>query len=278
VPALFGVGVAQVSLFINTQLASRMAAGSVTWLSNADRLMEFPTALIGVALGVVLMPRLSSARAAGEPERYSALMDWGLRVVVLLTVPATAALLVFAKPLVAVIFQYGAYSERDVLQTAAALAGWGVGLLGIVAIKVLAPGYFARQDMKTPALIALAVLVFTQVLNLFLVPVLQHAALTLTVAIGALANAAWLLWGLVRRGSYRPLPGWGAFLLQVLAAAALMTVFLLWAATAVPWTQMQGALLTRVGWMALAVLGGAAIYFVAALAAGLKWRDFLQRQ
>jgi putative peptidoglycan lipid II flippase len=278
VPALFGVGVAQISLFINTQLASRMASGSVTWLSNADRLMEFPTALIGVALGVVLMPSLSAARAGGRAEEYSALLDWGLRVVVLLAVPATAALILFAQPLSAVIFQYGAFTERDVQQTAAALTGWGVGLVGLVAVKVLAPGYFARQDMRTPAIVAAGVLVFTQILNIFLVPVLQHAALTLTVAIGALANAGWLWWGLVRRGSYRPLAGWGRFILQVLAAATLMSVFLMWANTAWPWTQMAGAKLQRVGLLLMVVAIAIAIYFVAALAAGLQWRALLRRR
>ena len=279
-PALLGVGVAQISLFINTQIASRLQSGSVTWLSNADRLMEFPTALIGVALGVVLLPQLSSASAtlADSPaDRYSGLMDWGLRMVVLLALPCMVALLVFAKPLVAVIFQYGAYTENDVVQTSRALMGWGVGLVGIVAIKILAPGYFASQDTKTPALIALGVLVLTQLLNFVFVPLYQHAALTLTVGIGAVVNALWLLVGLLRRGSYKPHPGWGVFLLQVLAAAALMAVFLMWANGNWAWTQMPGQKLQRVGLLGGVIVGAAAIYFVAALAAGLKWRQFLRK-
>ena len=187
------------------------------------------------------------------------------------------ALLVFAKPLVAVIFQYGAYTENDVLQTSWALMGWGVGLVGIVAIKILAPGYFANLDTKTPALIALGVLVLTQLLNLVFVPIYQHAALTLTVGIGAVVNALWLLVGLLRRGSYKPQPGWALFLLQVIAAAALMAVFLMWANGNWAWTQMPGQKLQRVGLLGAVVMAAAAIYFVAALAAGLNWRQFLRK-
>jgi putative peptidoglycan lipid II flippase len=277
VPALLGVGVAQISLFINTQIASRLAPGSVTWLSNADRLMEFPTAMLGVALGVVLMPRLASAKSANQPEQYSAMLDWGLRLVVLLSVPSAVALLTFAKPLVAVIFQYGVYSENDVLQTTQALMGWGVGLVGVVAIKVLAPGYYASQDMKTPARIAIAVLVITQLLNLALVPRLQHAALTLSIGLGALINASWLLWGLHRRGSYKPQPGWGLFVMQVLAASALLAVYLMWATGAFAWTRMPNASLYRVMLMALVLLGSALVYFGATWAAGLKLRQFIRR-
>jgi putative peptidoglycan lipid II flippase len=277
VPALLGVGVAQISLFINTQIASRLATGSVTWLSNSDRLMEFPTAMLGVALGVVLMPQLAGARASGNSDQYSAMLDWGLRLVVLLAVPCSVALLTFSQPLVAVIFHYGAYTERDVQQTTLALMGWGVGLLGVVAIKVLAPGYYASQNMKTPAMIAIAVLVITQALNLFLVPVFHHAALTLSISLGAMINALWLLIGLRRRGSYRPEPGWGVFLLQVIAASALLAIFLMWAAGAVPWTRMPGENFKRIGYMALVMLGSAAIYFIATWAAGLKLRQFLRR-
>ena len=276
-PALLGVGVAQISLFINTQIASRLAPGSVTWLSNSDRLMEFPTAMLGVALGMVLMPQLAGAKAANEPAKYSAMLDWGLRLVVLLAVPCSVALLTFAKPMVAVIFHYGAFTEFDVQQTTLALMGWGVGLVGVVAIKVLAPGFYANHDMKTPARIAIAVLVITQLLNFALVPLLQHAALTLSIGIGALVNAVWLLVGLRRRGSYRPEPGWGVFVLQVVAASALLAVFLMWASGAIPWTQMHGENWKRVWLMALVLSGSVAIYFISTWAAGLKLRQFVRR-
>lgn len=274
-PALLGVSVAQLSLLINTQIASHLAPGSVSWLSYADRLMEFPVALLGVALGVVLMPQLAAAKAAHDTERYSAMLDWGLRLVALLAVPCAVALLTFAAPLVAVLYHYGAFSARDVQMTALALMGWGVGLVGMVAIKVLAPGYYASQDIRTPVRIAIVVLVVTQLLNVALVPLFQHAALSLSIGIGAMFNAAWLLVGLMRRGSYKPQPGWGVFGLQVLAATALLTIYLMWAASAFDWIRQQAGL--RVGLLALLILGAAVIYLGAAWAAGLRFRQFLRR-
>lgn len=276
-PALLGVSVAQVSLLINTQIASHLATGSVSWITYADRLMGLPTALLGVALGVVLMPQLASARAKQDDERYSAMLDWGLRLVVVLSVPCMVALLVFAKPLVAVLYHYGAFADRDVQQTTLALAGYGVGIVGIVAIKVLAPGYFAKHDMRTPMLIAVAVLVFTQMMNLVLVPYLQHAALTLSIGVGAVINATWLLVGLLRRGSYRPLPGWGRFALQVVAASALLAVLLAWGAQHFDWVEMKAQRLQRIGLLAAMIATAAVLYFGALWAAGLKLRQLLRR-
>lgn len=276
-PALLGVSVAQISLLINTQIASHLATGSVTWLFYADRLMEFPTALLGVALGVVLMPQLASARAAGDAERYSGMLDWGLRFVVLLGTPAAVALLVFAQPLVATLFHYGAFTDRDVAQVSLALAGYGVGLLGLVAIKVLAPGFYASQDMRTPVRIAIAVLVITQLLNLALVPLFRHAGLALSIGIGAVVNALWLLVGLYRRGSWKPAPGWPRFLLQVVAATALLAVFLMWGASSVSWVGMRDQAGQRVGLLAGMLLASVAIYFVALWASGVKLRQFVTR-
>ena len=276
-PALLGVGVAQISLLINTQIASWLQPGSVTWLGYADRLMEFPTAILGVALGVVLMPQLASAKAANDPVRYSAMLDWGLRLVVLLSVPSAVALLVFAQPLVSTLFHYGAFRDSDVMQVSLALAGYGVGLLGLVAIKVLAPGYYANRDIRTPVKIAIVVLVITQLLNIALVPVLKHAGLALSIGIGALINAGWLLIGLLRRGSYQPTPGWGKFILQVMLGTALVGVFLFWSAGTFPWLQWRIEPWKRVGAMAAMLAGAGAIYFVALIASGLKLRQFVTR-
>ena len=276
-PALLGVSVAQISLLINTQIASHLPTGSVSWLTYADRLMEFPTAMLGVALGVVLMPQLAGARAANDADQYSALLDWGLRIVVLLSVPCAVALLTFAKPLVAVLYHYGAFTAVDVQQTTWALMGWGAGLVGIVAIKVLAPGYYANQDIKTPVRIAVVVLVITQLLNVVLVPYFKHAGLSLSIGLGALINALWLLSGLMRRKSYRPSPGWGLFLLQVLAASALLAIYLLWAAGAFAWVALQSSAWLRIGLMALLLSGAAMLYLGAVWAAGLNLRQFLRR-
>jgi len=276
-PALLGVGVAHISILINTQIASHLATGSVSWITNADRLMEFPTAMLGVALGVVLMPQLAGARAAGDDARYSSMLDWGLRLVVLLSVPCALALLVFARPLVAVLFHNGEFSALHVQRTSAALMGYGVGLVGLVAIKVLAPGYYAKQDTRTPMLIAVGVLVLTQILNVFLVPLLQHAALTLTISIGALVNALWLLVGLMRRGSYRPLAGWGKFVLQVLFASLVLGVLLFWGDRHFDWIGLQAHRLQRVGLLAALVAGGALLYFAVLALTGLKLRSFVRR-
>ena len=276
-PALLGVGVSQISLMINTQIASWLGPGNVTWLDYAGRLMEFPTAMLGVAIGVVLTPQLASAKASDDPARYSAMLDWGLRLVVLLAVPSSVALLVFAQPLVATLFHYGAFKESDVSQVSLALAGYGVGLLGLVAIKVLAPGFYASRDMKTPVRIAIVVLVVTQLLNIALVPALRQAGLALSIGIGALINALWLLIGLLQRGSYKPSPGWGRFGLQVVAASALLTVFLMWAAAGFPWLALRAQPLYRAGLMAAILAASAALYFVALWAAGLKLRQFVTR-
>ena len=274
VPALLGVSVAQISLLINTQIASHLTPGSVSWLTYADRLMEFPTAMLGVAIGVVLTPQLSAAKAANDAARYSAMLDWGLRIVLVLAVPCAAALLTFAQPLVATLYHYGAFTDRDVLQTTSALMGYGAGL---VAIKVLAPGFYASQNIKTPVRIAVAVLVITQLLNLVLVPFFQHAGLALAIGIGALINALWLLIGLIRRGSYTPLPGWGILVLQVTGASALLAAFLLWAAERVSWLALKTAYLQRIGLLALVLVVSAAIYFVALGVSGMKLKQLMRR-
>lgn len=277
-PALLGVGVAQLSLLINTQIASYLAPGSVTWLFYADRLMEFPTSLLGVALGVVLTPQLAAAKAADDSQRYSALLDWGLRWVLLLAAPCAVGLLILGQPLVATLFHYGALRASDVGHIASALAGYGVGLLGLVAIKVLAPGYFASQDMRTPVRIAVVVLGVTQLLNIVLVPWLQHAGLALSIGLAALINALWLLVGLVRRGSYQPQPGWALFALQVVAACALMASVLMWASQSFDWVGLGAQRGQRIALLAGVLLAAVLVYFAALWAAGCQWRQLLRRQ
>jgi putative peptidoglycan lipid II flippase len=234
-PALLGVSVAQISLLINTQIASHLAAGSVSWLNNADRLMEFPTAMLGVALGVVLMPQLAAARASADEERYSAMLDWGLRLVVLLAIPCSAALLVFARPLVATLFHYGAFKDSDVDQVALALAGYGSGLLGLVAIKVLAPGYYASQDMRTPMRIAIVALVVTQLLNVALVPCCKHAGLALSIGLGALVNAACCWPACCGAAATSPARAGAASRCRCSRRLRLLAVFLTWASGISPW-------------------------------------------
>ena len=274
-PAVLGVSVAQISILINTQIASYQGVGAVSWLSFADRLMEFPTALLGVALGVVLLPQLSATQ--GDSARYSALLDWGLRLVLLLALPCAVALLVFPRALVAVLYHRGAFGANDVQQTVVALMGYGVGLVGLVALKVLAPGFYAKQDIRTPVKVAIVVLVLTQLLNLAFVPVLGHAGLALSIGCAALVNALWLLIGLHRRGSWWPAPGWPMFALKVGIASLAMGAGLAWAAEALDWVAFGSRELQRAGALAGVLLAAAALYFGLLLLLGLRPRDFSRR-
>jgi putative peptidoglycan lipid II flippase len=277
-PALLGVSVAQISLLINTQIASHQGVGAVSWLTYADRLMEFPTALLGVALSAVLLPQLSAALARADTNAYSKLLDWGLRLVLLLALPCAAALLVFPKALVAVLYHYGAITAQDVDRTALAVTGYGVGLLGLIAVKVLAPGFYARQDIATPAKIAIAVLIVTQAFNFCFVPWLGHAGLALSIGLGATVNAVWLFWGLRRAGLYQPEPGWGLFALRVIAASSVLGLGLYWAAHHIDWIGLRVAPFQRAGWMALCLASAAVVYFSVLLVTGLRWRLLLRPQ
>ena len=276
-PAVLAVSVAQLSLIVNTHIASRLAAGSVSWVSYADRLMEFPTALLGVALGTVLLPSLARAGADGDGPEYSGLLDWGLRLTVLLSLPCMVGLALMAEPLTALLFHYGRFGARDVQMTQLAVAGYSVGLLGLIAVKVLAPGFYAKQDVRTPVKIALFVLAVTQLLNLALVPVFAHAGLALSISLGALANAALLLAGLRRRGIYRPLAGWGRFFAQVAAANVAMAALLALTVGRVDWIGLQAQPWLRVALTLGLIAAAALLYGAVLLASGVRPRQFLRR-
>jgi putative peptidoglycan lipid II flippase len=273
-PALLGVSVAQLSLLINTQIATHVSVGAVSWLFYADRLMEFPTALLGVALGVILLPQLSGASAREDASVYSGLLDWGLRLSLMLSLPCAAALMVFPQPLIAVLFHHGQFTAQDVHQTVSALRGYGVGLVGLIGVKVLAPGFYARQDIRTPVRIAVTVLVATQLMNLAFVPWLGHAGLALAIGIGALVNAGWLLSGLRRAGVYQPRPGWGGFLLRIACATALMGAGLVFAALAVDWIGLQERPWLRAAILAGVLAAAAGSYFGTLALSGLRLRQF----
>ncbi len=276
-PALLGVSVAQISVVINTQIASHQGVGAVSSLEWAARLMEFPTGLLGVALGVVLIPQLTAAHGRNDAAAYSGLLDWGLRLVLLLALPCAMALLVFPNALLAVLFQRQAFDAAAVHQTAVALMGYGVGLMGLVGVKILAPGYYARQDIRTPVKIAVAVLVLTQVMNAVFVPFIGHAGLALSISLGALVNATWLFIGLKRSGAYVPEPGWGGFSLRVFGATALLGGLLFLAERRIDWVGLVNHQAQRIGWLVLCLGGAALLYFGALLASGLKLQQFMRR-
>jgi putative peptidoglycan lipid II flippase len=273
-PSIFAVSVAQLSIIINTNIASHLTTGSVTWLAFADRLMEFPTALLGVALGTVLLPNLSSAFAEQRRADYTHLLDWGLRLTFLLALPAALGLGLLADGIVAVLFQGREFTAVDVRQTSVAVVGYAVGLIGLIAVKILAPGFYAQKDVRTPVKIAVVVLIATQLANLALVPLLAHAGLALSVGLGACANAIALYLGLRRRAVYVPLPGWTQFLLRLAVALAALGICLWLAQRPVDWTALQSEPWRRAGWLALIIAGGIGVYFVALLALGFRPRDF----
>ena len=273
-PATFAVSVAQISLVINTNIASHLELGSVSWLSFADRLMEFPTALLGVALGTVLLPSLSKAHADGDPVEYSALLDWGLRLTFLLALPAAVGLATLSEPLTATLFHYGKFDARAVTMTSHALVAYGVGLIGLIVVKILAPGFYAKQDIRTPVKIAIGVLIATQVMNYLFVPKLALAGLALSIGLGACLNAIFLYWGLRHRGIFVARPGWAPFLLKLAGALCLMGGLALWLAARFDWILLQAHPAQRVGALALVLSACAFIYFGALLAMGFRPADF----
>jgi len=275
-PAVFGVSVGQLSLLINNIFASFLISGSVTWLYFADRLMEFPMGLLGVALGTILLPSLSKRHAEGSTEAYSELLDWGLRLTLMLAVPCAVALAVLALPLVATLFHYGAFTATDVINTRNAVIAYSIGLVGLIAVKVLAPGFYARQDIRTPVKIALVTLVFTQLLNLLFIGQLHHAGLALAISLGACLNAGLLLRGLRKREIYRPQPGWGMFVLKLMLAVYVMAV-VLWVLAGSASSWLTAPALERIARMGVLVPAGAAAYFSTLWLCGFRLRDFNRR-
>jgi len=279
-PALLGVSAAQISLLVNTQIASAMTTGTVSWLSYADRLMEFPTALLGVAAGTIILPSLARHHADADATAYISLLDWGLRLTMLLALPAALALGLLALPVVATIFHHGKFGAADVIATQAAVVAYSVGLLGLIVVKVLAPAFYARQQIALAVRCSVASLVATQLSNAVLILGLHmpgHVALALSVGIGACVNAALLFVLLLRRGWYRPLPGWGRFLVQ-LAAALVVMGGVLWALAGNSQSWLHVNSLTRIAWLLGLSLAGALSYFVVLGVTGLRPRFFVRRE
>lgn len=273
VPALFGVGVAQLSLLINTNIASRLGTGSVTWLSFADRLMEFPTALLGVALASVLLPGLSSAFAKNDLVRYNALLDNGLRLVILFAVPAAVGMGLMADALVAFLYQGKNFQAYDVAQTSIAVVGYSFGLIGLIAIKILAPAFYARKDIRTPVKVAAVSLVCVQVSNLVFVPFFAHAGLALSIGVGSCINALLLFCNLRRRQIYRPLKGWLKWLTAVIVASAVMGALLIFMQQGVDWAQMQAQWIQRAILVLLYIAVAIVVYFAILFLFGFRLKD-----
>ena len=277
-PAIFGVSVAQISIVLNNIFASFLQTGSVSWLYYADRLMEFPTGVLGVALGTILLPSLSKSFAEKTDGEYSQLLDWGLRLTFLLAAPAAVAMAVLSLPLVAGLFHYGKFSAHDVEMTQLAVMAYSVGLLGFILVKVLAPGFYARQDIKTPVKIAVFTLILTQVMNLIFVHTLHfnHWGLALATGLGACVNSALLYYQLRRKQVYKPLPGWVLFFVKLMLALLAMAVALYHiSAFAGDWLHL--ATMFKLMWLGILVVSGAVTYFITLWLLGFRPRDFSKR-
>lgn len=275
-PALLGVSAAQISLLLDTLLASFLATGSVSWLYYSDRLMEFPLGILAVAIGTVILPGLSQRHAAQDPKSFSHTLDWALRWILLLGVPAAVGLAALSGPLMATLFYSTQFGIEDVEMAAYSLRAYSLGILGLMGIKVLAPGYYARLDTKTPVRIAIIVLIVDLILSLSLMFPLGHSGLALGTAIAVTLNATLLLRGLLRARILRPEPGWGGLLIKVFVAALTMGgAVSAGTGTAVDWTLMPSG--ERVLHLAAWIAGGATLYALTLRLLGIRPSVLMRR-
>lgn len=269
VPALFGVSVTQINLLLDTVLASFLQTGSVSWLYYSDRLVELPLGVFGIAIATVILPGLSRKHAEKSNEHFSSTLNWAMQMVLLIGIPAAVALFILSEPMLITLFHYGALTDRDVMMAAMSLRAYACGLLAFMLIKVLATGYFSRQDTKTPVKIGIQAAVANMVFNLILIGPLAHVGLAAATALSAFMNAGLLLYGLLKSGVLVWSPGWGIQVVRMLVANSVMVVVIyqLMASTE-QWLQM--GLWDRVTEMAILVVAGVVTYSLVLILAGLR--------
>ena len=275
-PGIFGSSVMQINLLFDTLIASFLVSGSVTWLYLSDRMMELPLGVFGIALATVILPNLSQKHAQADPQAFSHMIDWALRWVLIIGAPAAVGLAVLAGPILTTLFMYGDFVELDVRMAQMSLWAYAFGLLGFTLVKVLAPGYFARQDTKTPVKVGVIAMVVNMLFNIiFVVTLVQlaipgaHVGLALATSLSAFLNAGLLLRGLRRQKVYNPDRGWGRLFAQVLFACVAMFALLWWlGGDLASW--MQADSFNRVGRLLMAVFAGAAVYFAILWLSGLR--------
>lgn len=276
-PALLGVSVAQINLLVSTVLASFLIAGSVSWLYYADRLLELPVGVLGVALATVVLPGLSKARAAADWQAYNHTLDLSLRLIMTVGLPATVALAVLAKPLMFSLFAYGAFTAADAQASAQALSAYAFGLLGFLAVKVLAPAFYAREEMAWPVKISLVALGVNLLLALTLIRPLAHVGLALAVSVATLVNAGLLWWMLCRLSFYTPEIGWWKLIGQTLAASMLMGAMLHYGLRLVITDWAQATTFTKLAAIAGATLSGLVGYLLLLWLLGMRKADWIQK-
>ncbi len=271
-PAMFGVSVSQINLLVDTIIASFLVTGSVSWLYYSDRLVEFPLGVFGIALATVILPGLSRQHANADPRAFSATLDWALKLTLIIAVPSALGLAILSKPMLTTIFQYEAFTQVDAQMASRSLVAYALGLPAFVVIKVLAPGYFSRQDTRTPVRIGVVAMLTNIVLNLILVAPLAHAGLALATALSAMLNASLLLRGLRREGIYLPSRDWVAWFARVGFACGLMATVVFGLDYLVGDLSTFGVA-ARVGWLGLFVCSGAVTYFISLFLCGARTRD-----
>lgn len=275
IPAVIGSSAAQINLLINTILASFLVTGSVTWLYYSDRLMEFPLGIFGIALATVILPALSDTHHARSKEEFSTLLDWALRWAVLIGLPASVALVLLSEALLATLFQYRAFTALDVDMASKSLIAFSLGLPGLILIKVLAPGFFARQDTRTPARIAVISVVVNIVFSLLLIKPLAHTGLALALTVSAYVNSGLLYYTLRKQGVLHLQRGWPLFLIKVLIASIGMGVVLYYGAGNLQ-VWIDAGILERISRLTILIVTGAVVYFSLVFAFRIPIKEMLK--
>lgn len=277
IPALFGVSVAQINLLVDTILASFLVTGSVSWLYYSDRLMEFPLGVFGVALATVVLPGLSKKAANKNWQGFQEDLDSALRLVFIIGIPATLGLLLLAQPLIISLFYYGAFTELDVTMSGMSLMAYSFGLLGFILVKILAPAFYARKDMKTPVKVAIIALLSNVVLNLLLIGPFAHVGLAAATTISAFINAGLLYWYLTQQGVFSPMTGWSRLLMQLGFANVVLVGFIaLLSPTIADWLQFDAW--QRMSWLMGLVFGAIIVYGASLLLVGLNPKHLLTKK
>ncbi|MCU7891400.1 MAG: murein biosynthesis integral membrane protein MurJ [Candidatus Thiodiazotropha sp. (ex Ustalcina ferruginea)] len=273
IPALFGVSVSQINLLLDTLIASFLVSGSISWLYYSDRLMEFPVGVLGVALGTVILPNLSRRHAEKSPEAFSQTLDWALRLNIMFGIPAAVGLFLLAGPMLATLFYSDAFDSNDVAMATRSLMAYAPGLMAIMLIKILAPGFYARQDTKTPVKIGIIAMATNMMLNIILVFPLAHAGLALATTLSSGLNAYLLYRALIKGGIYMPTAGWTVLLTRILFASLAMGALLWWGAADInEWLALSA--IARIWQLAGLILSAILLYFLTLLLLGTRPSHF----
>ncbi|PHJ42448.1 murein biosynthesis integral membrane protein MurJ [Vibrio sp. PID17_43] len=272
IPALFGVSVSQINLLFDTFIASFLQTGSISWLYYSDRLLEFPLGLFGIAIATVILPALSRKHVDAHSEGFAHTMDWGIRMVTLLGIPAMLGLMVLAKPMLMVLFMRGEFSPQDVHQASLSLLAYSSGLLNFMLIKVLAPGYYSRQDTKTPVKYGIVAMVTNMVFNAIFAWFYGYVGLAIATALSAFVNMALLYRGLHLAGVYQITKRTILFIGRLVVAGAAMVAAILWQLEDMS-VWLEWSFVHRSGVLAMLIGLGAAVYLAVVFLLGVRFKD-----